>query len=239
MPIARFPALAVQATRSTFATAISTSRSNPSISGWMSLSTFATCAPTTPNPPRHSIATKRQVLPASSAQSPASLSHALQKYQFSTSISRSSTSNTVSTPPTTSSTPPSTTPENDTSAAPTPETANVYTNPYRAKRTWPPDMSKLSPKQQFRIERKYRRRAKLKWARPQWAKWTKLVQWGFIGCAVYYCVMVMDLEGGANPFMPIREYIYSLFDGSFSTASAPSFQKEPTLPTDPSAKRSS
>ncbi|KAK2797123.1 hypothetical protein FQN50_009314 [Emmonsiellopsis sp. PD_5] len=211
MPIARFPALAVQATKPTFATAISTSRSNPSISGWMSLSTFATCAPATPNPSRHSIATKR-----SSSQSPASPSHALQKYQFTTSISRSSTSNTASTPPTTSSTPPPTTPENDSSTAPTPETGNVYTNPYRAKRTWPPDMSKLSPKQQFRIERKYRRRAKLKWARPQWAKWTKLR---------------MGVE--------IREYIYSLFDGSFSTASAPSFQKEPTLPTDPSAKRSS
>ncbi|EER39756.1 conserved hypothetical protein [Histoplasma capsulatum H143] len=60
--------------------------------------------------------------------------------------------------------------------------STVYINPHRAKRIWPPDVSKLSQKQQFRLERKYRRRAKLKWARPTWTKWTKLVQWAAIGC---------------------------------------------------------
>lgn len=43
-------------------------------------------------------------------------------------------------------------------------------------------MSKLSPKHQFRLERKYRRRAALKFARPKWVKTTKLIQWGVIGC---------------------------------------------------------
>jgi hypothetical protein len=43
-------------------------------------------------------------------------------------------------------------------------------------------MSKLSPKHQFRLERKYRRRAMLKYARPKWVKATKLAQWGVIGC---------------------------------------------------------
>lgn len=54
--------------------------------------------------------------------------------------------------------------------------------PYKPKRTWPPDMKRLSPKHQFRLERKYRRRAALKFARPQWMKITKLVQWGVISC---------------------------------------------------------
>lgn len=54
--------------------------------------------------------------------------------------------------------------------------------PYKPKRQWPPDMTKLSPKHQFRLERKYRRRAALKFARPKWTKGTKLVQWGVIGC---------------------------------------------------------
>ena len=51
-------------------------------------------------------------------------------------------------------------------------------NPYKAKRIWPPDFSKLSPKHQFRLERRYKRRAKLKWARPRWTKGVKLAQWG-------------------------------------------------------------
>jgi hypothetical protein len=54
-------------------------------------------------------------------------------------------------------------------------------NPYRAKQ-WPPDFSKLSSKYQFRLERRYRRRAKLAWARPRWTKFTKLVQYGASLC---------------------------------------------------------
>lgn len=53
---------------------------------------------------------------------------------------------------------------------------------YKPKRQWPPDMSKLSPKHQFRLERKYRRRAALKYARPNFVKGVQLAQWGIIGC---------------------------------------------------------
>lgn len=62
------------------------------------------------------------------------------------------------------------------------ETQKEYTTPYRPKREWPPDMSQLSKEQRFRLERKYRRRAKLKYERPNWDKWTKIVQWSLIGC---------------------------------------------------------
>ncbi|KAK4952228.1 hypothetical protein LTR66_013798, partial [Elasticomyces elasticus] len=61
--------------------------------------------------------------------------------------------------------------------APKPVPFNIHTNPYKAKRVWPPDFSKLSHKHQFRIERRYRRRAKLKWARPRWTKFVKLATW--------------------------------------------------------------
>lgn len=59
---------------------------------------------------------------------------------------------------------------------------NIRTNPYKAKKEWPPDFSKLSQKHQFRMERRYRRRAKLKWARPRWTKFVKLVTWGSMLC---------------------------------------------------------
>lgn len=58
----------------------------------------------------------------------------------------------------------------------------IFTNPYKAQRSWPPDFSKLNPKYQFRLERKYKRRAKLKWARPRWTKGVKLAQMGVISC---------------------------------------------------------
>ena len=58
---------------------------------------------------------------------------------------------------------------------------------YKPKRQWPPDMSKLSPKHQFRLERKYRRRAALKYARPKFIKTVTLAQWVVIGCAWTHC----------------------------------------------------
>lgn len=62
------------------------------------------------------------------------------------------------------------------------EPSYVETNPYRAKRLWPPDFKKLSPKDQFKLERRYRRRSKLAWARPKWTKFTKIAQLGTISC---------------------------------------------------------
>ncbi len=58
----------------------------------------------------------------------------------------------------------------------------IHNNPYKAQKQWPPDFSKLHPKHQFRFERKYRRRSKLKWARPRWVKGVKLAAWGSSLC---------------------------------------------------------
>jgi hypothetical protein len=59
---------------------------------------------------------------------------------------------------------------------------DVYNLPYKAKRLWPPDFSKISPKHQFKLERKYKRRAKLKWARPRWTKAVKIAQLSSVLC---------------------------------------------------------
>jgi len=47
---------------------------------------------------------------------------------------------------------------------------------YKAKRTWPPDFSQMSPRHQLRLERRYERRSRLKYMRPGWVKFTKLAQ---------------------------------------------------------------
>jgi len=84
------------------------------------------------------------------------------------------------------------------------------TNPYRCKRTWPPEFSQLSRKHQFRLERRYRRRTKLKWARPTWTKVTTLAQWGTILFVLVYGVLYLDMsvEGQeqGTPFDAIRRW---------------------------------
>ncbi|OCL12123.1 hypothetical protein AOQ84DRAFT_373345 [Glonium stellatum] len=85
-------------------------------------------------------------------------------------------------------------------------------NPYKAKRTWPPDFSKLSPKHQFRLERRYKRRAKLKWARPGWTKGVKLAQWGSGIFVLTYGVLFMDWGREDTPFRGIRDWYKGIAD---------------------------
>ncbi|KAF2862507.1 hypothetical protein K470DRAFT_275234 [Piedraia hortae CBS 480.64] len=85
---------------------------------------------------------------------------------------------------------------------------NVFSNPYNCKRSWPPDFEKLSQKHQFRLERRYRRRTKLKWARPTWVKALKLTQWGSVLFVLVYGVLYMDMDtkGEPTPFDGIRRW---------------------------------
>lgn len=81
----------------------------------------------------------------------------------------------------------------------------IKTNPYRSKKIWPPDFTKLSQKHQFRLERRYRRRTKLKWARPNWTKGVKLVQWGSIFFVLIYGVLFLEVDEGRTPFDGVGE----------------------------------
>lgn len=61
--------------------------------------------------------------------------------------------------------------------------AGVYaSNRYRPKKMWPPDFSKLSKKEQFRFEKRYKRRVRLATARPRWDKFVRLAQLGSVTC---------------------------------------------------------
>ncbi|KAH1554591.1 hypothetical protein KXX57_005196 [Aspergillus fumigatus] len=96
-----------------------------------------------------------------------------------------------------------------------------YYSPYKPKRQWPPDMSRLSPKHQFRLERKYRRRAALKFARPKWVKTTKLIQWGVIGFVLIYALLFMEWDERGSPFDEIRRAFFSGLKDTFSTPPPP------------------
>ncbi|KAL4821745.1 hypothetical protein BDW67DRAFT_149434 [Aspergillus spinulosporus] len=103
---------------------------------------------------------------------------------------------------------------------------------YPPKRQWPPDMSKLSPKHQFRLERKYRRRAALKYARPKWTKATKIVQWGTIGFVIVYALLFMEWdERGGTPLEDLRTYVFGSLKGAFSAPPPSSSLRRPEDPT--------
>ncbi|KAB2575718.1 hypothetical protein BFW01_g11149 [Lasiodiplodia theobromae] len=119
---------------------------------------------------------------------------------------------------------------------------DIHSNPYKAKRLWPPDFSKLSPKHQFRLERKFRRRSQLKWARPRWKKFVNLTQWATISFVVIYGVLFMDWndeiktkgrsrEDNAQPFQGVREWFRRTVDSIWSKPTSQAEQSQPSSRT--------
>ncbi|KAL3426612.1 hypothetical protein PVAG01_00121 [Phlyctema vagabunda] len=89
---------------------------------------------------------------------------------------------------------------------------DVFANPYKAKRLWPPDFTKLTPKEQFRLERRYKRRTKLKWERPRWVKAVKIVQMSSIVFILVYGVLFLDWNQPTDnqPFQGVRSWFFGL-----------------------------
>ncbi|KAK5732972.1 hypothetical protein LTR17_010105 [Elasticomyces elasticus] len=80
-------------------------------------------------------------------------------------------------------------------------------NPYTARHAWPPNFILLSERHKFRLERRYRRRTQLKWARPQWKKFVTLAQWASILWVCGYGVLYLDMgEKGTTVVDKVREW---------------------------------
>ncbi|KAF9878780.1 hypothetical protein CkaCkLH20_03680 [Colletotrichum karsti] len=91
---------------------------------------------------------------------------------------------------------------------------DVFSNPYRAKKVWPPDFTGLSPQAQLRFEKKYKRRLALVYARPRWDKAIKLIQLatvtGFLGWTIFFS----EYEFWGKQYRPseeIRKHFRNLF----------------------------
>ncbi|KAI2615074.1 hypothetical protein GGR54DRAFT_307880 [Hypoxylon sp. NC1633] len=85
-------------------------------------------------------------------------------------------------------------------------------NPYRPKKVWPPDFSKLSEKEQFRFERRYKRRLKLATARPRWDKMLRLGQLFSISFVLVYSLLFMDWNTEKQPFQWLRDKMWGAFE---------------------------
>ncbi|GKT44681.1 uncharacterized protein ColSpa_04862 [Colletotrichum spaethianum] len=82
---------------------------------------------------------------------------------------------------------------------------NVFNNPYRTKKVWPPNFTNLPPQSQLRFEKKYKRRLALVYARPRWNKAVKLAQLatvlGFLGWTFFFS----ELEFFGKQYRPSEE----------------------------------
>ncbi|KAF2470732.1 uncharacterized protein BDR25DRAFT_261892, partial [Lindgomyces ingoldianus] len=94
---------------------------------------------------------------------------------------------------------------------------NFARNRFPAKKKWPPNVRELSAKQQFRFERKYKRRALLKSIRPVWDKSLALVQWSLISFILVYGIFFYDWPhdphrpgAGKEPFEGPRVWMRSI-----------------------------
>lgn len=82
-----------------------------------------------------------------------------------------------------------------------PAPIHIATNPYRARKQWPPDFRDLDFKKQFHFEKTYRRRAALKWARPTWNKSIKILQQTLITFTLVYFIFICEpAHGEGTPF---------------------------------------
>ncbi|KAI0449010.1 hypothetical protein F5B21DRAFT_76436 [Xylaria acuta] len=106
----------------------------------------------------------------------------------------------------------------------------IYANSrYKPKKVWPPDFSKLSEKEQFRFERRYKRRVRLATARPRWDKFVRLAQLGSVTSVLVYTVLFMDWDTEKQPFEGIRSKFWGAI-GVFSPKQRYERQR-PDLPT--------
>lgn len=89
---------------------------------------------------------------------------------------------------------------------------NVLNNPYKARKSWPPDFRLLNPKQQFHFEKLYRRRLLTKTLsqRVNWNKYTYLLQQTLIVFTLLYFLFVADPYadvGGGTPVDGVSHYL--------------------------------
>ncbi|KAI5815734.1 hypothetical protein BZA77DRAFT_314930 [Pyronema omphalodes] len=102
---------------------------------------------------------------------------------------------------------------------PTTPFGEAFQREYKARRPWPPDFSLLSKQDQFRLERRYRRRTALKYARPGFTKGVKIAQWTSISFIIVYGVLVADWPGD-HIFMPVRNYLSRVKENFWSVPAA-------------------
>lgn len=89
---------------------------------------------------------------------------------------------------------------------------NVLTNPYRARKSWPPILAHMSELQQFHYEKKFRRRLlnKTYSLRTTWDRWALFLRRASIGAMVFYFALVAEPKDPNTRVPPdgLRYWLY-------------------------------
>lgn len=96
-------------------------------------------------------------------------------------------------------------------------------NRFPTRKAWPPNLREMTEKQQFRFERKFKRRIKLKSLSPMRDRYIKFTQWSLISFIVIYGVLFHDFakdpmnpRPGEQVFEGVRSKMWGLL-GNFYT----------------------
>ena len=96
-------------------------------------------------------------------------------------------------------------------------------NRFPTKKKWPPNLRNLTDKQNFRFERKFKRRVKMKAVDPQWNRRVTVVIWSLITFVVVYGVLFQDFrhdplnpQPGEQPFQRLRDRMWKMLGGFYT-----------------------
>ncbi|KAL1860342.1 hypothetical protein Daus18300_009255 [Diaporthe australafricana] len=102
---------------------------------------------------------------------------------------------------------------------------------YPPKKVWPPDFKSLSPQEQLKFEKKFKRRLAIASERPRWVKAVKLVQLFTVTTVIVYAALFMDWKQENQPFDGFRKslwnslgYEYEPKSGGPKQKASPDFQ---------------
>ncbi|KYK55272.1 hypothetical protein DCS_07235 [Drechmeria coniospora] len=79
------------------------------------------------------------------------------------------------------------------------------TNPYKARKVWPPNFTELNHQQQLRFEKKYKRRIYLASRSPRWEKGVKFAQLATITAAMVWLLFYSEFEWWGKQYKPSEE----------------------------------
>ncbi|KPM44269.1 hypothetical protein AK830_g2226 [Neonectria ditissima] len=82
---------------------------------------------------------------------------------------------------------------------------NVASNPYKARKVWPPNFKELTYQQQLRFEKKYKRRITLASRAPRWEKGVKFAQLVTIVAALVWILFFSEFEWWGQKYKPSEE----------------------------------
>lgn len=116
---------------------------------------------------------------------------------------------------------------------------NFRRNRYPAKTQWPPVLRNLSHHQQFRFERKFKRRLRMKAVDEQWNRNVGVFMWSVISFIVIYSVFFHDFrKDPLNPrpdeevFEPVRRWAWARWRSLWTAGALEEDEPAPPLKLD-------